>query len=547
MRFLLPLCLLAVTLAAQDRTASRIQPARLEGQIVSELTNQPLVRAHFTLRPVEAGLNALGVDGDDHGSFILRDIAPGKYTVLVQRDGYLTSSVCLHGVLRMPPVINIASNEHITSITCRLRPSAVVSGKITFEDGEPGVNVRIVAYRQYHRKGRHGYEAARTGLTDDRGEYRLHSLPAGVYFVAASYDRPAPARGYVEEKPVTADGRELPTRGYSMTFFPNSLKLSEAVPVRLDYGKEVSGISIVLHPERLVSLRGRVTSGITGAVVPGATLSLERTDLHDGSLPVPAPFTFDRSGNFEIRNIAPGPYLLSADADEAGKRASAHLLLTVPPEDLDNIDLLVVPDLLSKGALRVAGGAEMESNGAITLELSPRIGNASSVSAPLGRQGFLCLLRPGQIYDLSIGNLPDDFYLASVQVNGTDVLASGLDASDAAAADPFEVVVDSRGGRVTGVVAGPDDQVWSGASMALIPDPPNGRMHAYRESAADEYARFQFRGVPPGKYILIAWLDDPPCDYYDPDNLDACRGAGMPITVSAAAETNLMFTARNAR
>jgi hypothetical protein len=76
----------------------------------------------------------------------------------------------------------------------------------------------------------------------------------------------------------------------------------------------------------------------------------------------------------------------------------------------------------------------------------------------------------------------------------------------------------------------------------LIPDPPNGRLQAYREGSADEYARFQIGGAAPGKYILVAWLDDPPCDLNDPEALDAYRATGMPVTVVPAAQENEMFT-----
>jgi hypothetical protein len=142
---------------------------------------------------------------------------------------------------------------------------------------------------------------------------------------------------------------------------------------------------------------------------------------------------------------------------------------------------------------------------------------------------------------------PADFYLAAVRVNGIDVMGAGLDGSSATSDKPFELVLDSRGGRVAGVVTGPDGNAWSGASMALIPDPPQGRLQAYRETGADEFGRFMFRGVAPGKYIAIAWLDDPPCDYYDPESLDSCRAAGTVVIVSAASEENLLLTIRSNR
>ena len=100
-------------------------------------------------------------------------------------------------------------------------------------------------------------------------------------------------------------------------------------------------------------------------------------------------------------------------------------------------------------------------------------------------------------------------------------------------------MLDSQGGRVSGRVLGSDDGLWSRASVALIPDPPRGRVQAYQEGAADENGLFLLRGVAPGKYILVGWLDEPPCDYYDPDGLAGCRAAGMSIEVGVAGEQNV--------
>lgn len=542
MRPLPAIFLIACAASAQSNSTS-IQPARLEGQVLNDRTDQPLRRAHVTLRPIEAGLTTIGVEADDDGAFLIHDITPGRYSLLAERDGYLSNSICLHGALRMPPVLNIASNQHLAGITFRLRPWAVLAGQVSYEDADPGVNVRVIAYREYHRRGRHGYEVASSTLTDDRGEYRMHGLQPGSYFIAATSEKSAPERGYQEQPPVDSKGRELPVTGYTTTFYPNTVKLSEAVSVRLNYGQEVRGIAIVLHPVRKVNLRGRITSGVTGEIVTGASIMLQRTDSHNaGSLPEPAMVNFDRNGNFLIRAVTPGPYLVTAEGSDAGTRLTGRALLTVTDQDIENLDLIISPELAWRGIVRIEGGGDLKLTSSLIAALEPRTERTPSVNTPANLTGFPCKVTADETYDVFVRNLPDDFYLSAVRVNGSDALETGLEGKAASPEKPFELVLDSRGGRVGGVVAGPDDNAWSGANMALIPDPPRGRLQAYRESAADEYGRFLFRGVAPGKYILIAWLDDPPCDYYDPEGLDACRATGMPVTVSQAGQENVLLT-----
>ena len=121
--------------------------------------------------------------------------------------------------------------------------------------------------------------------------------------------------------------------------------------------------------------------------------------------------------------------------------------------------------------------------------------------------------------------------------------ALGISGSMATAV-PFEIVLDSHGGRLNGRVFGPSGDVWSGASLVLIPDSPADHLQAYRETAADEYGIFQIAGIPPGKYTLVGWLDDAPCDVYDPDGLDGCRTTGMAVTVGASSQQTVAFNVK---
>jgi hypothetical protein len=147
------------------------------------------------------------------------------------------------------------------------------------------------------------------------------------------------------------------------------------------------------------------------------------------------------------------------------------------------------------------------------------------------------------VYDVFVDNLPEDYYLSSVRAANFDVRATGL-AGNQASIGPFELFLDPRGGQVLGRVFDPEKNVWSGANVMLIPDPPDARLQDYRSAGADQYGQFQIHGVAPGKYTLIAWLDEAPCDYFDPGALDGCRATGMPVTVDASSSQNFDFNVK---
>lgn len=42
---------------------------------------------------------------------------------------------------------------------------------------------------------------------------------------------------------------------------------------------------------------------------------------------------------------------------------------------------------------------------------------------------------------------------------------------------------------------------------------------------------FSIRGIASGRYVLVAWPEEPSCELYDPDALATCRAAGKTADV----------------
>ena len=89
---------------------------------------------------------------------------------------------------------------------CPLRKCllAHISGYVTDESGQPLVGARVQAVGRLKKWSGPYYEipAGRPGESDDRGQFRLHSLPPGQYVVAVS----------VEAKPPTPEPGETTMR-----------------------------------------------------------------------------------------------------------------------------------------------------------------------------------------------------------------------------------------------------------------------------------------------------------------------------------------------
>ena len=81
-------------------------------------------------------------------------------------------------------------------------------------------------------------------------------------------------------------------------------------------------------------LRGAVTDP-SGAVVPGATVSLTTPDGH-----TVASGTSDASGNYHVANLAPGTYIVIANAKGFASSTSKAVTLAAGQSKLFNISLL---------------------------------------------------------------------------------------------------------------------------------------------------------------------------------------------------------------
>jgi hypothetical protein len=215
--------LVAVTALAQSPAAAEPAANSISGTVLNDRTGLPLARAHVMLEPAEAGRRPIAADTDDKGAFSIRGVEPGRYSLSASRDGYLTASAAWMGNIRLQHTFWIPSKDVATGVTFRLRPFAVLAGRISLEDGEPAMNIRVEAYREYRHHLRHGYELAGSAATDDRGDYRLFGLQPGSYIVA------------VAAQPGVS---ETQTLRYTTTYYANATKLADAPgPARLWAGE----------------------------------------------------------------------------------------------------------------------------------------------------------------------------------------------------------------------------------------------------------------------------------------------------------------------
>jgi len=520
-------------------------PGVIQGTVLSGATGQALRRAQVVLRPADPKASSTFQTTDDSGSFSFSKVAVGRYTITVQRDGYLPLSAGRIGSYKMPPIFSVQSGQTISSFVFTLTASGVVSGKVKFDDAEPAVNVAVQLYRSYYDRGHHGYAAAASARTDDRGEYRLHGLEPGSYYVAALYQAPPRPAGAEEQERKDADGNPLPELSYAVTFFPEAQKMSDAVPVKIAPGEEVAGIDIFLTLVHTVRVRGQVIGGIQGSVIASPNVNLRWNDPDNtASVSAPINVTLDREQNFEIQGVTAGPYLLVASGVENGVTLTGRVPLNVGDADVANANVIIEAESMWSGKVRMDGDDAALPKG-LVVSLQPRRPITSPTRAQVSETGdFTIPFAPDETYDLYVLNGPANTYLKSVRMANAERLSQGLEASSGDAPPALEVILGLQGGQVQGRAVTADPKVVaSGATIALLPDPPAGRVQAYQTTQADEYGNFLLQGLPPGKYLLVGWLDQAPCEVFNPDDFAACQAQGASVTIAEGEQRSAQVTA----
>lgn len=458
-------------------------PRPVEGTVVNALTGEPLRRVSLQLltvaRPAEP------VVTDSLGRFRLAELPVGKHRIRASRPGFFTAN-------NADVDFEVKPGDEAASVQIKLFPGGSISGTVTDEAGDPIVGGQITLLRRAYVGGRKQLVFVSSGLTDDRGQYRLHSLAPDSYLIRAAAQR------------VAGDPQLYPP-----AFFPTATEPAKATPITLAAGQEQRGININLRPSPGYRMTGRLMNGLTNSPLTNTSLTLTTRGI--GSIifeSSPQVQVRDPGGRFTINGLMPGQYEVTGSYNNNGQPLQARLLLDVN-RDLDDVVVTMLPGVTVRGRVRVEGegAVDLTTLGIAIESAEDMVGGGGS--SRTGTDGSFSIgpLTPAR-YTPNIYRLPPGAFLKSVLVGERE---GTLDLAGAAGQTVEMVwVVSLRGGKVEG-------RTSAGAVVALVPEADAAnRRSRYRAVEADADGRFSLPGVAPGSYSLYAftkveagaWMDD---------------------------------------
>ena len=525
------LLLSALVLACAQESAPAANASSIAGTVVKEPGSQPLkkVLVQVVAEDQKQGGNyTASTDADGH--FHIENAVPGRYRIFIERTGFV--GVNDRGLKSDTNVFAVQAGQSVDDLLFRMLPTAVISGRITDEDGDPMFGVRVVAQRK--KPGKPTRESVGTVATDDLGEYRLAGLFPGQYWIVAM--PPPDIRDYERQREKSPPGDTQPDTRYLTTYYPGTYDGTQASPVTLKAGDEMP-VNLTLVPARTYRVGGIVT-GVSAAQKPAVELVSKAGDSIRAS-------EVGSDGQFEVRGVAPGSYVLRAAAGTGSQSLTAHQDISVVAADVEGLKLAPLPSFTLSGHLHLEGSVSGDLTQYVVnlrlAELPEDPGFFMSqdffgTNSPVDRLGNFEWkdVNPGiyiaQVYG---GDAQSGFFLKSVKL-GERSIETGFTASGPATLD---VVVSTRGGTIEGAVVEKEkdvdtDHPAANATVVAVPEEKYRTLpDHFGTGPTDQHGRFTIRGLAPGTYTLYAWQDLEDGVWRDPDFLKSQEANGTALKV----------------
>jgi protocatechuate 3,4-dioxygenase beta subunit len=479
-------------------------------------TGDPVRKVTVRLEPAD------GRGGPDRGSttttdaagrFTLAGIEPGRYRLNAQKAGFVRQSYGGKPGSWTGTTLTLTKSQRVSDLELKMIPHAVVTGRVTDEDGDPVTSAQVQLGRFAYMEGRRQLMPMGVAQTNDLGEFRIFGVPPGRYLLSS-----APP-GYSMFGSVDRSAGAVPQETEAPTFFPASVDAASATVINVALGQQLQGMDIRLQRRAAYRVRGRV-SGAPSGRASGNIMLWPRNTVSYTYRPAGSARWDQRTGQFEFQRVFPGSYTLVAEVFGDGRRMRATARIEVTSGDVDNLTVAVQPPLEVQGSVEIEGNVAAE-NLSVSLqpwELSGGFPGGYAPGEVKQDQTFKIANVAPERYRVGVFPIPQGCYLKTARMGEVDVLKDGLDLSQGGAGTGLKLVISASAAQVDGAVTNEKGEAAAGASVLLVPQREDlNQPTLFKSTTTDQNGTYQFQGVAPGDYLLFAVEATEPGEERDPE------------------------------
>jgi protocatechuate 3,4-dioxygenase beta subunit len=531
---------LATAQAPKSTATPKKDECSVAGMVVKLAGSEPLRKAKVRLRSLEDRTRAISTTTDAGGGFQLKGIQPGRYNLTVSRVGFVTQTYGQKKVDDPGAILTLRAGQEMKDLLFRLIPSGVIAGRILDEDGEPIPSATVSALREAYSEGKRNLFTSTTVETNDLGEYRLFGLQPGRYFVSAV------SQGWYRFEDIQEKDADIHQQGYARMYYPGTPDAARASSLVIKAGEEIPSVEILMRQVLVYRIRGHVYNQITHKPGTGTNLFLtSRTKGLEWDLGHQRVIAEKQDASFEIPDVLPGSYLLTALWFDEGKTYQARVSVDVGNADVEGVAVTVAQGVNINGRIIWDGRPALEKD-ELTVFASVVDSNLmfGYDGARVNQANAFTLTNIGEgTYRADVGGQSKDCYVKDVQYGGSSALEDGFTVGRGSPAS-LDITVSPHGARVQGTVADADGLPAVGVWVALVPDGARRAQHRlYKTQTTDQYGRFDLHGVPPGEYKLFSWEEVESDAWEDPEFLKPFEDQGEKISVQEGNTKSVTLTA----
>ena len=491
----------------------------ISGAVVDASTGEPVRKALIRINGGGANPGDGFAQTDAGGSFTIRGLEAGTYTILAEKPGYWPDTP-----RNQSQSITVGTGIETPVARFKMVRQGVLVGKVRDENSDPVPNTNVQVFRKQVREGRHEWQPAGGQMTNDVGEYRI-SLQPGAYLVSVSVNTFPFFRGRGRRR----IGDDRPPVSYPTIYYPNVMDAQSAVPVVLASGQEQHA-DFDLRPGAVFQVSGRITNAPAQRGM-GISLAPLHGDITGRRLG--ANFT-QPDGAFTIAGVAPGTYQLQVDAfGSPEEHLAARQTVTVSDNDVAGLEVTLAPAFDIPVHVRTEDG----STAPVTHVFMTNDGTHQVFNAGPDKDGAMVIrgLTPGA-YRLGVA-AGNNLYVKSATLGGVDVLDRGMEWSGPSG--PVEVTLGTKGGTLSGHIGNGSEPVTS-ADVVVLRNTADGQFALVRQVHASG-ADFTASGLAPGSYVVLAARDAQNLEYAEPGVLKKYQDYTQTVNIEEKAEQQLQL------
>ncbi|MBE3072523.1 MAG: carboxypeptidase regulatory-like domain-containing protein [Acidobacteria bacterium] len=525
--------------------------ASLSGQVVALDTGRGLKRARVSITAPELP-DGRAVMTDQDGRFTVPNLPAGRYTIIASKPGFINLAYGARRPGRAGRPHRLGDGEQARGLDFHLPRGSVVTGHVFDEDGEPLIGAQVRAMRFAYVQGEKRLTPAGSGMTDDRGEFRIYGLQPGTYYVAGATTQGTAVTVMGRDGSFVVNGVNIPAAaadagsqaapsGFAPTYYPGVTSVADALPVTVGLQAEAGNVDFVLQLVPTARVSGMVT-GPDGAPAAGGAVTLSPEDGSTVGRLLGANYSsgIRPDGSFAVLNVPPGRYI--AFARGMGRRGEDSLFaiqpIAVAGSDVTSVNLALTTGLTISGAVSAETGSS--TPGTLTrlrISLMPLSSLPIPTPPPSGvlvDGSFSITPVVAGSYLVRTSGLPQNFSLKGAYYGGRDVSDVPLEIRPGQNLGGLSLVISDRVTQLYGTVSDSSDQpLLDYTVVAFSSDASNWRPQSryIQVGRPDANGQFRIRGLPPGEYLVVALDDVESGEWFDPAFLMAQKRSAVSISL----------------